>query len=162
MWLPLVKSGRNQRLFDQTGDGVKDLCIVGALSARDVARSLEAEMFDKAGNSSQDDSLHTRQQIVTPIQRCLERLMPGERRSMSSFEQLEPRCQTSVESKTERERQRQAEGLEKPGKPAGPLSDEPNPKSQRNFTNPESRIMKSRDGFVQANYDVQAAVDAGA
>jgi hypothetical protein len=38
---------------------------------------------------------------------------------------------------------------------------EPNPKAQRNFTDPESRIMKSKDGLVQA-YNAQAAVDAGA
>src|SRR6202008_1967075 len=49
----------------------------------------------------------------------------------------------------------------KPGKPAAPPSDQPDPKSQRNFTDPESRIMKSKDGFVQA-YNAQAAVDAGA
>src|SRR6266699_2423698 len=61
----------------------------------------------------------------------------------------------------EKERQRQAEGRKKPGKPAAPPSDEPNPKAQRNFTDPESRIMKSKDGFVQA-YNAQAAVDAGA
>src|ERR1700676_4481977 len=61
----------------------------------------------------------------------------------------------------EKEKQRQAEGRKKPGKPAAPPSDEPNPKSQRNFTDPESRIMKSKDGFVQA-YNAQAAVDAGA
>ena len=35
----------------------------------------------------------------------------------------------------------------------------PGPKSQRNFTDPESRIMKSGDGFVQG-YNCQAAVDA--
>ncbi|WP_166300247.1 IS1182 family transposase [Bradyrhizobium sp. 2S1] len=34
-------------------------------------------------------------------------------------------------------------------------------KAQRNFTDPESRIMKSKDGFVQA-YNAQAAVDAHA
>src|SRR5712691_7574184 len=61
----------------------------------------------------------------------------------------------------EKEQQRQAEGRKKPGKPAAPPSDEPNPKSQRNFTDLESRIMKSKDGFVQA-YNAQAAVDAGA
>src|SRR3979411_785621 len=61
----------------------------------------------------------------------------------------------------EKERQRQAEGRKKPGKPAAPPSDQPDPKSQRNFTDPESRIMKSKDGFVQA-YNAQAAVDAGA
>src|SRR6476660_8939504 len=48
-----------------------------------------------------------------------------------------------------------------PGKPAAPPPDQPDPKSQRNFTDPESRIMKSKDGFVQA-YNAQAAVDAGA
>src|SRR5258708_13431643 len=35
------------------------------------------------------------------------------------------------------------------------------PKPRRNFTDPQSRIMKSRDGFVQA-YNAQAAVDAEA
>jgi len=35
----------------------------------------------------------------------------------------------------------------------------PKDSAQRNFTDPESRIMKSHDGFVQA-YNVQAAVDA--
>lgn len=35
----------------------------------------------------------------------------------------------------------------------------PNDKSQRNFTDPESRIMKTADGFVQA-YNCQAAVDS--
>lgn len=40
-------------------------------------------------------------------------------------------------------------------------SDPPKPKdkAQRNFTDPESRIMKGHDGFVQA-YNCQAAVDA--
>ena len=37
----------------------------------------------------------------------------------------------------------------------------PKPSAQRNFTDPESRIMKGHDGFVQA-YNAQAAVDAAA
>ena len=45
----------------------------------------------------------------------------------------------------------------KPKHPPG----EPKPTAQRNFTDPESRIMKGRDGFVQA-YNAQAAVDAKA
>jgi IS5 family transposase len=40
-------------------------------------------------------------------------------------------------------------------KPTG----KPQEKTQRNFTDPESRIMKSPDGFVQG-YNGQAAVDA--
>lgn len=43
---------------------------------------------------------------------------------------------------------------------AGQPPDEatPNPKAQYNFTDPESRIMKGPDGFLQA-YNVQVAVD---
>lgn len=37
----------------------------------------------------------------------------------------------------------------------------PKPKAQRNFTDPESRIMKGSDGFIQA-YNAQVAVDADA
>ena len=37
---------------------------------------------------------------------------------------------------------------------------EPTPKAQRNFTDPDSRIMKAGDGFVQG-YNCQAAVDEG-
>jgi transposase len=59
----------------------------------------------------------------------------------------------------EKEAQRDIEGRKKPGPAAAPPSDEPDPKAQRNFTDPESRIMKSKDGFVQA-YNGQAAVDA--
>jgi transposase len=42
------------------------------------------------------------------------------------------------------------------GQPAAGVK--PDPKAQYNFTDPESRIMKGPDGFVQA-YNVQAAVD---
>ena len=59
----------------------------------------------------------------------------------------------------EKEQQCNAEGRKKPGEPAAPPSDQPDPKAQRNFTDPESRIMKSKEGFVQA-CNAQAAVDA--
>ncbi len=36
----------------------------------------------------------------------------------------------------------------------------PADKAQRNFTDPDSRILKTKDGFVQG-YNAQAAVDAG-
>jgi hypothetical protein len=35
----------------------------------------------------------------------------------------------------------------------------PEAKAQRNFTDPESRIMKTKGGFIQG-YNAQAAVDA--
>jgi transposase len=42
-----------------------------------------------------------------------------------------------------------------PTKPPG----QPDDKAQRNFTDPESRVLKTRDGYVQG-YNAQAAVDA--
>lgn len=45
-------------------------------------------------------------------------------------------------------------GGRRPKYPAGT----PKPGAQRNFTDPESRIMKGRDGFIQA-YNAQVAVD---
>jgi hypothetical protein len=46
------------------------------------------------------------------------------------------------------------------GPPKGPPG-VPSDKSQRNFTDPESRIMKTKDGFVQG-YNAQAVVDGHA
>lgn len=46
-----------------------------------------------------------------------------------------------------------------PGPKPAPPSPEPKPKAQRNFTDPESRILKTKDGFIQG-YNAQAAVDA--
>jgi len=48
-----------------------------------------------------------------------------------------------------RDRQRNAPGVD----------GTPHPKAQRNFTDPESRIMKTKDGFQQC-YNAQAAVDS--
>jgi transposase len=49
----------------------------------------------------------------------------------------------------------------RPGRPPKHPPGRPNPKAQRNFTDPQSRIMMGRDGFIQA-YNAQAAVDADA
>lgn len=56
-------------------------------------------------------------------------------------------------------RQARMDGGEKPrGKTPAPPSPQPRAKDQYNFTDPESRIMKSGGGFEQ-NYNAQAAVD---
>ena len=47
----------------------------------------------------------------------------------------------------------------KPGRKPAPPSGLPADKAQRNFTDPESRIMKTKDGFIQG-YNAQAAADA--
>src|SRR5271157_5680552 len=77
--------------------------------------------------------------------------------------EAEARAAAKAERKAraEAEKKREAEGRKKPGKPAAPPSEDPDPKAQKNFTDPESRIMKTKDGFIQG-YNAQAAVDAAA
>jgi transposase len=79
--------------------------------------------------------------------------------------ELEAEAEAAAEAKrkaaAEAQAQREAEGRKKPGRPAAPPSTAPDPKAQKNFTDPESRIMKSKDGFVQA-YNAQIAVDSEA
>ncbi len=55
-----------------------------------------------------------------------------------------------AKAQAEDEDEQKAEGRKKPGKPAAPPSDEPDPKAQKNFTDPESRFIKSRTGSVRA------------
>ena len=77
--------------------------------------------------------------------------------------EAEARAAAEAERKarTEADQKREAEGRKKPGRPAAPPSEDPDPKAQKNFTDPESRIMKAKDGFIQG-YNAQAAVDAEA
>src|ERR1700731_2571383 len=70
-------------------------------------------------------------------------------------------AEAKLRAEAKAEEKREAEGRKKPGRKAAPPSAEPDAKAQKNFTDPDSRIMKSKDGFVQA-YNAQAAVDAEA
>jgi transposase len=79
--------------------------------------------------------------------------------------ELEAEAKAAVDEErrieAEKQKSREAEGRKKTGKPAAPPSDEPAPKAQRNFTDPQSRILKTKDGFIQG-YNAQAAVDGKA
>jgi transposase len=70
----------------------------------------------------------------------------------------ESRLQKIREAKAalEAEAQRQAEAEGRP-----PESGTPADKTQRNFTDPEAKIQKTSDGFIQG-YNAQIAVDSGA
>jgi transposase len=75
---------------------------------------------------------------------------------------LEAEAKAAAEAERQRraaaEAKRQAEGRKKSGKPAAPPSEQPDGKAQRNFTDPESRILKTKDGYIQG-FNAQAAVD---
>ena len=78
---------------------------------------------------------------------------------------LEAEARAAAAEETRRrqkaEQEREAAGRKRSGPAPAPPSDEPAPKAQRNFTDPESRILKSKDGFIQG-YNAQAAVDGEA
>jgi len=70
-------------------------------------------------------------------------------------------AEEAARHRQEAEHKRMAEGRKNSGRtPASPKS-EPDGKAQRNFTDPESRILKTKDGYIQG-YNAQAAVDATA
>ncbi len=126
--------------------------VARMLAAAEAADAEEDETFgkDKRGDEMPDWA-GDKQKRLAKIQQAMAALEADARLAAEEERRIDAK----------KEQQRQAEGRKKPGKPAAPPSDQPDPKSQRNFTDPESRIMKSKDGFVQA-YNAQAAVDAGA
>jgi transposase len=63
--------------------------------------------------------------------------------------------------RTEAEEKRVAEGRKKNGRTPAPPREQPDAKAQRNFTDPESRILLTKDGYIQG-YNAQAAVDGEA
>jgi transposase len=79
--------------------------------------------------------------------------------------ELEAEAKAAAEEETRRraqaEERRIAEGRKKNGKTPAPPKQEPEGKAQRNFTDPDSRILKTKDGYIQG-YNAQAAVDAEA
>ena len=75
---------------------------------------------------------------------------------------LEAEAQAAAEAERKRraaaEEERKAAGRKKNGKTPKPPSGEPEAKAQRNFTDADSRILKTKDGYIQG-YNAQAAVD---
>ena len=78
---------------------------------------------------------------------------------------LEAEAEAAAEEETRRraaaEEKRIAQGRKKNGRTPAPPSLEPDGRAQRNFTDPDSRILLTKDGYIQG-YNAQAAVDGAA
>jgi transposase len=98
------------------------------------------------------DELARREDRLTAIKAAKEEI---ERRALERFEKE----QAEYEAKCQQRKDKEAQSGRKPRgpKPKPPVSG-PQNKDQINFTDSESRIMPSSEGFVQA-YNAQAAVD---
>ena len=134
--------------------------VAGMLAAAEAADVEEDEIFgkDKRGDEMPDWA-SDKEKRLAKIQEAMAALEADAKLVAEEERQLVAEEERRIEA--EKQQQRNAEGRKKPGKPAAPLPDEPDAKAQRNFTDPDSRIMKSKEGFVQA-YNAQAAVDAEA
>ena len=126
--------------------------VAGWLTTAEAADAEEDRLYgrDKTGEEMPD--------WVADKQRRAERIRQAKA-------ELEAEAKAAAEAKLKEraaaDEKREAERRCKGGRPAAPPSTMPDAKAQKNFTDPQSRIMKSKDGFVQA-YNAQAAVDAEA
>jgi hypothetical protein len=103
--------------------------VARMLASAEAADSEEDETFgqDKRGDEMPDWA-GDKQKRLAKIQQAMAALETDARLAAEEERRIE----------AEKEQRRQAEGRKKPGKPAAPPSDQPDPKSQRNFTDPES------------------------
>ena len=95
------------------------------LAAAEAADCEEDETFgkDKRGDEMPDWA-GDKQKRLAKIQQAMAALEADARLAAEEERRIDAK----------KEQQRQAEGRKKPGKPAAPPSDQPDPKSQRNFT----------------------------
>jgi transposase len=122
------------------------------LSAAEAADAEEDKLYgrDKTGEEMPD--------WVADKQRRAEKI----RQAKAELEaEAKAAAEAKLKAQAEATEKQESEGRRKGGRSAAPPSTVPDPKAQKNFTDPQSRIMKSKDGFVQA-YNAQAAVDAEA
>jgi hypothetical protein len=126
--------------------------VAGWLSAAEAADGEEDKLYgrDKTG-AELPDWVADKQRRAAKIRQAKAEL-EAEAKAAAEAE-LKERAAAAV--------RREAEGRRQGGRKAAPPSPTPDAKAQKNFTDPESRIMKSKDGFVQA-YNAQIAVDAAA
>ena len=79
---------------------------------------------------------------------------------LAKIRQAKAELEAEAKAKAAAEQPARAKVDEKPPRKPPPAA-APEPKAQRNFTDPESRILKTKDGYIQG-YNAQAAVDAHA
>ena len=98
------------------------------LAAAEAADAEEDETFgkDKRGDEMPDWA-SDKEKRLAKIQEAMTALEAEAKLAAEEERRIE----------AEKEQQRNAEGRKKPGKPAAPPSDEPDPKAQRNFTDPQ-------------------------
>ena len=145
-------------------DGTK-VAANAALAANRTHRALEEEVRRMLEDAKQTDAAEDarygadRRGDEPPdgLGRRMERL----ERFRQAKERLEREAAIEAEAAHARQKQRETEeaatGRKKRGRKPKPVASEPTPEAKANPTDPDSRIMKTQQGYVQG-YNVQAAV----
>ena len=122
--------------------------VRGWLEQAEAVDAAEDEEFgaDKRGDEL-PDWVANAQSRAAKIREAREAIEAEAREEAKAHKEAKERRKRGEKTPKQRRRKHRADGT-------------PNPDAQRNFTDPESRIMKTREGFMQA-YNAQAAVDAG-
>ncbi len=106
----------------------------------------EDERRGRGGSEELPNHLRTAQRRLQAIQEA-KRSLEEEARERARAEQEERRCRAEAEGEAYRPRK-------------DPQDAQPKARAQRNFTDPESRVMLSSDKAFIQGYNAQAAVDA--
>ena len=140
------------------------------MKKREAERAAEVDRWLKAAEAAdaEEDKLHGSKRgdempgWVADKQKRLVKI-----REAKAALEAEAEAEAKAAAEEERRRRaaaedkRKAEGRKKNGRTPAPPSEEPDGKAQRNFTDPQSRVLLTKDGYIQG-YNAQAAVDAKA
>jgi transposase len=121
------------------------------LKAAEAADAQEDKLYGSKRGDEMPDWVADKQKRLTKIREA-KAALEAEAKAVAEEE---------TQRRSEAEAKRQAEGRKKNGKTPAPPKAEPDGKAQRNFTDPESRVLLTKDGYIQG-YNAQAAVDAKA
>ena len=133
--------------------------------AGEMIQQLELEVKELMGRAEQAEAQEAKETLDIPAELARrEKRVAALREARQVIEERAKELAAAARPEYEAKqaaRQAQREAGKKPrGKEPTPPSEQPDPKAQYNFTDPESRIMKAGNGghFEQA-YNAQAAVD---
>jgi len=149
--------------YERMGEAEKKLEAEGKALLEEAAR-VDAEEDGKYGKGKRGDELPAElQRRETRLAKIREAKAALEREAREQAEKERAQVEARLKERAQQEAERGRRFGGRPPEAPDPEKAKPEAKAQRNFTDPDSRIMK--DGatkeFVQA-YNAQAAVDSGA
>jgi transposase len=136
------------------------MCKTEAELEKEVERLLqEAERVD-----AREDELYGKDKRGDELPEELSRRATRLKKIREAKKELEEEARLKAQKKMAERGAKEAayNGRKPPGRPPGPIKKEPESKAQRNFTDPDSKIMKNAEKAFIQGYNAQAAVDDNA